>query len=191
MYFIFIFYSILFYPKCIFCLLYSILYQVFKYLQDRESSDSLDSLYSCIWDMTILEFAMSLHTRLDYWLVGWLIVTGVWPYDWLIDWFIDWLDMGYDHWPLVCYEPSFIQCWFIVFNILFLRLKLNMGYDHSRVSYELAVCIQGLLMLLNTLFHLLIGDWFISWLNDWLVDWLHVCLLIDWLIACLFIWLIV
>ena len=46
-------------------LFYSILYQVFKYLQDRESSDSLDSLYSCIWDMTILEFAMSLHTRLD------------------------------------------------------------------------------------------------------------------------------
>jgi len=37
--------------------------QVFKYLEDRDTCDAADTLYSCIWDMTILEFAMSLHTR--------------------------------------------------------------------------------------------------------------------------------
>jgi len=37
--------------------------QAFKYLEDRDSSDGSDSLYGCIWDMAILEFAMSLHTR--------------------------------------------------------------------------------------------------------------------------------
>jgi len=37
--------------------------QVFKYLEDKDSKDATDSLYACIWDMTILEFAMSLHTK--------------------------------------------------------------------------------------------------------------------------------
>lgn len=37
--------------------------QVFKYLEDRDTNDAADSLYACIWDMTILEFSMSLHTR--------------------------------------------------------------------------------------------------------------------------------
>jgi len=37
--------------------------QAFKYLEDRESADGSDSLYGCIWDMAILEFAMSLHNR--------------------------------------------------------------------------------------------------------------------------------
>ena len=37
--------------------------QAFKYLEDRDSSDGSDSLYGCVWDMAILEFAMSLHTK--------------------------------------------------------------------------------------------------------------------------------
>jgi len=37
--------------------------QVFKYLEDRETADAADALFSCIWDMSILEFSMSLHTR--------------------------------------------------------------------------------------------------------------------------------
>jgi hypothetical protein len=37
--------------------------QAFKYLEDRDSCDGGDSLYCCLWDMAILEFAMSLHTR--------------------------------------------------------------------------------------------------------------------------------
>jgi len=37
--------------------------QIFKYVEDRDTCDGADSLYSCIWDMSILEFAMSLHTR--------------------------------------------------------------------------------------------------------------------------------
>ena len=36
--------------------------QAFKFLEDR-TSDGADSLYGCIWDMAILEFAMSLHTK--------------------------------------------------------------------------------------------------------------------------------
>ena len=36
--------------------------QAFKFLEDR-SVDGGDCLYGCIWDMAILEFAMSLHTR--------------------------------------------------------------------------------------------------------------------------------
>ena len=36
--------------------------QAFKFLEDK-TSDGSDSLYGCIWDMAILEFAMSLHTR--------------------------------------------------------------------------------------------------------------------------------
>jgi len=36
--------------------------QAFKFLEDR-SLDGSDSLYGCIWDMAILEFAMSLHTK--------------------------------------------------------------------------------------------------------------------------------
>ena len=37
---------------------------MFKYLEDRETADAADALFSCIWDMSILEFSMSLHTRL-------------------------------------------------------------------------------------------------------------------------------
>jgi len=36
--------------------------QAFKFLEDR-SLDGSDSLYGCIWDMAVLEFAMSLHTK--------------------------------------------------------------------------------------------------------------------------------
>ena len=36
--------------------------QAFKFLEDR-SVDGSDSLYGCIWDMAVLEFAMSLHTK--------------------------------------------------------------------------------------------------------------------------------
>lgn len=36
--------------------------QAFKFLEDR-SVDGGDCLYGCIWDMAILEFSMSLHTR--------------------------------------------------------------------------------------------------------------------------------
>ena len=36
--------------------------QAFKFLEDR-SLDGGDCLYGCIWDMAILEFSMSLHTR--------------------------------------------------------------------------------------------------------------------------------
>ena len=36
--------------------------QAFKFLEDR-SMDGGDCLYGCIWDMAILEFSMSLHTR--------------------------------------------------------------------------------------------------------------------------------
>jgi hypothetical protein len=37
--------------------------QAFKYLEDRDTCDGGDSLYCCLWDMAVLEFAMSLHTR--------------------------------------------------------------------------------------------------------------------------------
>merc|ERR1712192_381504 len=36
--------------------------QAFKFLEDS-TEDGADSLYGCIWDMAILEFAMSLHTK--------------------------------------------------------------------------------------------------------------------------------
>ena len=36
--------------------------QIFKFLEDR-TQDGSDCLYGCIWDMAILEFAMSLHTK--------------------------------------------------------------------------------------------------------------------------------
>jgi len=36
--------------------------QAFKFLEDR-TMDGSDCLYGCIWDMAILEFAMSLHTK--------------------------------------------------------------------------------------------------------------------------------
>lgn len=36
--------------------------QAFKFLEDQ-TEDGGDSLYSCIWDMPILEFAMALHTK--------------------------------------------------------------------------------------------------------------------------------
>ena len=36
--------------------------QTFKFLEDR-TVDGSDCLYGCIWDMAILEFAMSLHTK--------------------------------------------------------------------------------------------------------------------------------
>jgi len=36
--------------------------QAFKFLEDQ-TEDGSDSLYGCIWDMAILEFAMSLHTK--------------------------------------------------------------------------------------------------------------------------------
>ena len=37
-------------------------HQAFKFLEDS-TEDGADSLYGCIWDMAILEFAMSLHTK--------------------------------------------------------------------------------------------------------------------------------
>jgi len=36
--------------------------QAFKFLEDQ-TEDGSDSLYGCVWDMAILEFAMSLHTK--------------------------------------------------------------------------------------------------------------------------------
>jgi hypothetical protein len=36
--------------------------QTFKFLEDQ-TEDGADSLYGCVWDMAILEFAMSLHTK--------------------------------------------------------------------------------------------------------------------------------
>ena len=36
--------------------------KAFKFLEDS-TEDGADSLYGCIWDMAILEFAMSLHTK--------------------------------------------------------------------------------------------------------------------------------
>ncbi|XP_063439496.1 integrator complex subunit 8-like [Mytilus trossulus] len=35
----------------------------FKALQERNSYDAMDSYYSCIWDISILEFLVHLHTR--------------------------------------------------------------------------------------------------------------------------------
>ena len=46
----------------IFCTSIVAIVQAFKFLEDS-TEDGADSLYGCIWDMAILEFAMSLHTK--------------------------------------------------------------------------------------------------------------------------------
>ena len=46
----------------IFCTPVVAIFQAFKFLEDS-TEDGADSLYGCIWDMAILEFAMSLHTK--------------------------------------------------------------------------------------------------------------------------------